>query len=388
MSENSDSDKPKTNRRDFLSGKSALDAARDKLPDVDSADKSFGGSSGLGINDRQSNYVELYSKNAMACEFELLFNMHQYSQSGAAAMSAFQLIDDLEDQMTVYRNHSEVSQLNLSAAKDWVQIEPRLYELLKLSSKINSETNRAFDITAGALSKVWGFDKRSGSLPEESAISDALGCVGMQNIEFEDASSSIRFRSADVSINLNGIGKGHALDRVAELFESKSIGDFIIHGGQSSVLARGSSSPEVQRSGDPAEQPNPDQAPGWEVGVSHPTLPGVRLGQYTLRSKSLGTSGTARQGFFHKGKRYGHIIDPRSGWPTGHVLSTTVVAKSAAVCDALATAFFVLPIEEVQAYCDSHDEVSAILVEANPKVKSKVELHCFNVAQEDWQLLV
>ena len=383
MSEDSDSDRPKSNRRDFLSGKSALDAARDKLPDVDSATDALN----LGFNDRQSNYVEQYSKNAMACEFELLFNMHQYSQSGAAAMSAFQLIDDIEDQMTVYRTHSEVSQLNVAAAKDWVQIESRLYDLLKLSSRINTETSRAFDITAGPLSKVWGFDKRSGSLPEESVIADALSRVGMQNIEFDDDSCSIRFRNTEVSVNLNGIGKGHALDRVAELFESKSIGDFIVHGGQSSVLARGSSSPESDRTVTP-KQSSPDQVQGWDVGISHPTLPGVRLGRYTLRNRSLGTSGTARQGFFHKGKRYGHIIDPRSGWPTGHVLSTTVVADSAAVCDALATAFFVLPIDEVQAYCDSHEEVSVVLVEANPKVKSKVELHCFNVADQDWEVLV
>lgn len=382
-SEKPDSDRPDASRRDFLSGRSALDAAREKLSAADVA-----GSAGrVGSVNRQVGYVEQYSKNAMACEFELLFNMHQYSQSGGAAMSAFQLIDDLEDQMTVYRPHSEVSQLNAKAVNQFVSVESRLYGLLKLAAQINEETSQAFDITAGPLSKVWGFDKRSGSVPDEADIESALNCVGMQNIEFKDSTCSLRFKNSCVSINLNGIGKGHALDRVAELFESQAINDYIIHGGQSSVLARGSSlvaDPQEPSVGQAASE----DACGWDVGITHPTLPGVRLGEFTLRNRSLGTSGTARQGFFHKGKRYGHIIDPRTGWPAGHVLSTTVISKSAALCDALATAFFVLPIEEVQRYCDQHAGVSAILVATNPKVKSKVDLHRFNVADDDWQMLV
>lgn len=387
MPETPDSQRPESNRRDFLSGKSALDAARGKMSSIKEEAAAGGGDVGGRSTSREANYVEQYSKNAMACEFELLFNLHQYSQSGAAAMLAFQLIDDLEDQMTVYRSQSEVSLLNATAPANWVQVESGLYGLLKKSLQINQDTNRAFDITAGPLSKVWGFDKRSGALPDETAITAALDCVGMERIEFDDETFSIRFCSSDVSINLNGIGKGHALDEVARLFESKSIGDFVIHGGQSSVLARGSSSPDLKRH-ESSESAGTALLNGWDVGVSHPTLPGVRLGQFRLRDRALGTSGTARQGFFHNGKRYGHIIDPRSGWPAGHVLSTTVVSNSAALSDALATAFFVMPIAEVQKYCDQHDDVSAILVESDPKVKSKVELHCFNVSQGDWQVLV
>ena len=386
MSEDPNSNQEESNRRDFLSGKSALEAARAKLASQTESDEAPLGSRESGLVGRQSSYVEQYSKNAMACEFELIFNMHQYPQSGVAVMSAFQLIDDLEDQMTIYRSHSELSHLNAAAAQGWVALESGLYELLKQSQQINSDTNQAFDITAGPLSQVWGFDKRSGNLPEQSAIASALEKVGMDNVEFDDEKCSIRFRSQGVSVNLNGIGKGHALDRVAQQFESESIGDFIIHGGQSSVLARGgpvggegSTGPAGQQAGEKI---------GWDIGVSHPTLPGVRLGEFNLRNRALGTSGTARQGFFHKGKRYGHIIDPRTGWPTHHLLSTTVVSDSAALSDALATAFFVMPISEVQNYCDSHKSVSAILVESNPKTKSKVNLHCFNVADGDWRVVV
>ena len=388
MPEEPNSNQGDSNRRDFLSGKSALDAARAKLAAAQAeSDEALLGPSEPGLVGRQASYVEQYSKNAMACEFELMFNMHQYPQAGAAVMSGFQLIDDLEDQMTIYRAHSEVSRLNHNASQGWVTVETGLYGLLKQSSQINADTKQAFDITAGPLSEVWGFDQRSGSLPDESLIAAGLEKVGMENVEFDDEKCAIRFRKKGVSVNLNGIGKGHALDRVAEQFESVRIGDFIIHGGQSSVLARGGSAGGAA-SADSSDQQNSSQEIGWEVGVSHPTLPGVRLGEFNLKNRALGTSGTARQGFFHKGKRYGHIIDPRTGWPTHHLLSTTVVSQSAALSDALATAFFVMPISEVQNYCDSHKAVSAILVESNPKVKSKVDLHCFNVADGDWRVLV
>ena len=323
----------------------------------------------------------------MACEFELIFNMHQYPQSGVAAMAAFQLIDDLEDQMTIYRPDSEISRLNETASKKWVVLEPNLYGLLKQSSEINSQTKRAFDITSGPLSTVWGFDKRKGRLPDESEIARALENVGMEHIEFDDEKLSVRYLDQNISINLNSIGKGHALDRVADQFESREIKDFVIHGGQSSVLARGGSLGSLSVKGSDGQQVSADQI-GWDIGVSHPTLPGVRLGEFNLKNRALGTSGTARQGFFHRGKRYGHIIDPRTGWPTHHLLSTTVVSDSAALSDALATAFFVMPISEVQAYCDSHITVSAILVEPNPKLKGKVELHCFNVADGDFRVVV
>ena len=372
-----------SNRRDFLSGKSALDAARSKLEQAGQSLESRE----LGFLGRQASYVEQYSKNAMACEFELFFNLHQYPQSGVAAMAAFQMIDDLEEQMTIYRSTSEISRLNEAASQKWVTLETRLYGLLLQSAQINADTKQAFDITASPLSEVWGFDKRSGKLPDQSAIAAALERVGMESLEFDNQKSSIRFRNQDVSINLNGIGKGHALDRVAEYFEAQQIEDFIVHGGQSSVLARGSSLGDgFEKESD--IQKKLRQEVGWEVGVSHPTLPGVRLGEFTLKNRALGTSGTARQGFFHKGKRYGHIIDPRSGWPTHHLLSTTVVSDSAALSDALATAFFVMPISDVQSYCDSHENVTAILVESNPKVKSQVELHCFNVADGDWRVLI
>jgi len=84
------------------------------------------------------------------------------------------------------------------------------------------------------------------------------------------------------------------------------------------------------------------------------------------------------------GKRYGHIIDPKSGWPTDHFLSTTVISPSAALCDSLATAFFVMPIEEVEAYCREHPEVAAVLVSRGGSDEGQVQLEWFNLEDDQW----
>lgn len=368
-------------RRDFLKGRAALRAieavaeAPEPLQAPDSANAQSDIPEDNTAAGRQSAYMEHYSKPAMACQFELLFNMHQYPTAGNVTGEVFQLLDDLEDQMTVYRDHSEISRLNQLAFSAQVQVEPRLYGLLKLAKEIWQSTGGAFDVTAGQLSALWGFEQRSGSIPTDEAIKETLRCVGTSHVMFDDDQTSVQFSAEGVKINLGGIGKGFAIDAMASMLRMNGIRDFAIHGGQSSVLC----------GGDYLTNDGGDGA-GWPIGLSHPVLPEVRLAHFNLKDRALGTSGSGRQGFFHKGKRYGHIIDPRCGWPTDHFLSTTVISPSAARSDALATAFFVMELDEVEAYCRTHTDVSAVMITGEPQLgKSAVDLVWFNLTDDDWQ---
>ena len=341
--------RPNPNRRDFLTA-GVADAL---LQNPEQANAS------LHTRDarKQASYFEQYAKNAMACEFEISFNLHQYSQAANAAAAAFGLIDRLEDQMSVYRAHSEVTQLNTKAAQGPVKVETRLFGLLALSQEISNQTAGAFDITAGPLTKLWKFDQRSGVVPQQDQINAVLKRVGYQNLILNDVDQTIQYRIPGTEINLGGIGKGDAIDRAAQTIAALQIDNFVIQGGQSSVLALGDAS-----AADPENASSNHRPIGWQVGLSHPTLPNVRLAEITLRNQALGTSGTGRQGFFHQGKRYGHIIDPRTGWPSSHWLSTTVITSSAARSDALATAFFVMDAASVERFCAQHSDVQAIIV--------------------------
>ena len=160
--------------------------------------------------DRQNAYLEHYSKNAMACEFAFLFNMQQYSQSGQAAHLAFQLIDRLEDQLSIYREDSEISNLNRRWSSQPVAVEQYLFELLLLAERIFQETGGAFDITSTPLSRIWGFHERQGRVPDQADIDEALELVGSQKLKLDSSSLTVSSTDAKVTINLGGIGKGHA----------------------------------------------------------------------------------------------------------------------------------------------------------------------------------
>ena len=365
--------KQRSNRREFLKGRSLVQAARQAIENFEFDVPNLS----IDVAEtKQAAYLESYEKKAMACTWELMFNMQQYRDSGLAAAKAMQLIDDLESQLTIYDEDSEVSNLNLTAAQESVVVAQNLSELLQRAKKIHESTGGAFDITAGQLSSVWGFEQRTGSVPDEATLKETLGSIGMQHLLLDADSNSVRFAVDGLKVNLGGIGKGYAIDCVAAGIRERGIEDFVLHGGQSSVIAAGNQK-DIQS----------DSAAGWPVGLSHPVQPDRRLAEFFLRDAALGTSGTARQGFFHKGKRYGHIIHPKTGWPTDHFLSTTVISKSAELSDALATAFFVMPIEEVEDYCRKNTDVRAVLVSeaSGDKGKGKVQLDWFNLDDTDWK---
>jgi thiamine biosynthesis lipoprotein len=283
----------------------------------------------------------------MACPFEVFFNAGQYADAMDVALAALDRVDALEAQLTVYRETSEIMEINRRAAREALVVEPRLFDLLHYACQLHAETAGAYDITSGPLSKVWGFYRRQGQLPEPQALAEALARVGSQHVELSLPDQTIRFRCDGMELNLGSIGKGYALDRATEVLAAAGMEHFLWHGGRSSILARGS------------QGSRPDA--GWLVSIGDPVRPGKTLAQVRLRDRALGTSGCGTQFFRHGGRRYGHILDPRTGWPAEGMLSATAVAPTAAQADALATVFYVLGPVGTLEYCGRHPEVAALL---------------------------
>lgn len=166
-------------------------------------------------------------------------------------------------------------------------------------------------------------------------------------MELDSARQTIRFHKHGVKINLGSIGKGYALDVCGERLQTQGVDDYLIHGGQSSVLAHG--------------RPASEQFDAWEIGIRHPRQPGRRLGVVRLCNRALGTSSGQFQGFRYRGRRYGHILDPRTGQPAEGVYSTTVVAPTAALADALSTAFYVMGLDKALEYCQTHPDIGLFM---------------------------
>jgi FAD:protein FMN transferase len=288
-----------------------------------------------------------YTRRAMATDFEIALPFGT-ANAWAAAEATLDLIDALEAQLTVYREDSEVSRLNPRATADGVAVEERLFRLLELAARLTAETGGAFDITAGALVKAWGFFRGPRRVPTPEELTQARARVGMQHVVLDTERRTVRFQCPGLEINLGSIGKGYALDRAAEFLRNEwGLACGLLHGGHSSVYAMGT------EPGDPR---------GWAVGLKHPWEPDRRLAVLRLRDRALGTSAATFRHLEYNGRKLGHILDPRTGWPAEGMASASVVAPTAAEADALATAFYILGLDQARAYCASHPDVGAVLL--------------------------
>ena len=286
------------------------------------------------------------------------------------ACRALDLIEELEAQLTVYRDDSEVSRLNASAHLGPVAVEAGLFGLLQEAVALSRETGGAYDVTAGALSEAWGFVKGPKRVPDPATLAGARARTGWQHLQLDPERRTVGFDREGIRINLGSIGKGYAIDRaVAVLRTHWWSTSGLVHGGRSSLYAMGSP---------------PGQFGGrWEVTLRNPFQPEAPLGVFRLRNRALGTSGTSFQQFVVDGRIYGHILDPRTGEPALGPASVTVLAPSAAAADALSTAFYLLGPDSAADYVASHPELGAVFVEESPEDASP-RVRVFGLGESDF----
>ncbi|MFO0864984.1 MAG: FAD:protein FMN transferase [Gemmataceae bacterium] len=287
-----------------------------------------------------------FGRRAMATTFEVILPFGT-NDAHAAAENALDEIDRLESQMTVYRDDSEMSRINAEALARAVPVEPELFELLQQCRRWYDETRGGFDIAVGVLIKAWGFFRRQGKVPDEDERRRAMSRSGMRLVRLDAQQRTIRFVGNGVELNLGSVGKGYAIDRAAASLTGAGIRSALLHGGHSSIFAMGS---------------EPNRERGWSVGVMHPDRPESRLGVMHLRNRGMAISARTHQHFLHEGRKLGHLLDPRTGWPAEGIATVAVTAPTAAEADALATAFFVLGEDFARGYCDTHPHIGALLL--------------------------
>lgn len=327
-------------RREFLTGRAArreMEQAAGQL-----ADELPSAAAPQAPEGRET--VRLATR-AMACDFSVILNPGPGEELPAAS-EALDLVHVLEDQLTVYRPHSEMSLLNAHAAEAPVVVEAKLFSLLEEAAAISRQTEGAFDPTSGPLIALWRECRQAARLPAQAEIDRCLARTGLEHVQFDAAARTIHYLREGVELNLGGIGKGYALDRAAHLLDDGQVSSWLMHGGHSSLLARG------QHTG----------ASGWPVGIRNPLFPDRQLATIVLENQAMASSGSGTQHFRLEGKRYGHILDPRNGWPVEAMLSVAVLAPTAALADALSTAFFVLGLEKARQWCDNREDVAALLI--------------------------
>jgi len=274
------------------------------------------------------------ARNAMATRFEFVLVGEHETQLRAAGEEALEEIERVESRLSLYRSGSEIAEINRRAGTEWVRVSPEVFALLTRAVAYWQLSGGSFDPTVAPLTRCWGFMKGSGSRPTDGEIDAARELLGMGNVEFDTSNTSIRFQRDGMMLDLGSIGKGYALDRAAEILRDAGVENALLHGGTSTILALGT---------DP-------EAGGWKVAIEDPSAEGEDkvLAVVELKDESLSVSAVWGKYFEIDGKRYGHVIDPRTGWPAENVLLGAVVLESAEGTDALSTAVLLASQEDLE----------------------------------------
>jgi thiamine biosynthesis lipoprotein len=284
--------------------------------------------------------MQRFSHEAMATTFEVMV-VHEdarYAQQAAAA--AFDELDRLEADLSRFIENSDIARINNLAANQPLRLGLPAFECLQLGVKIYTETDGAFDITIGSLMACWLSEDKTTQVPSEEQLDFARQHAGMHLVELDETEHTVKLLSSPMQIDLGGIGKGYALDRMAELLREWDIQTALIHGGFSSILA-------LDR---------PPGTKGWPLTLSRPSpAEKVRktIARIDLEKRAVGGSG------LQKGQ---HIIDPRTAKPVEDKRAAWAFASDAATADALSTAFMVMSPGEIEQYCSRHPKVLAMVV--------------------------
>jgi FAD:protein FMN transferase len=266
------------------------------------------------------------SVDAMGTTYTVVAYAEDQQQLEEAMEAAFTEVRRLDRMLSNYRPESEWSRVNREAAQRPVPVSPELFRLFQACAEFNRQSEGTFDISVGPLMRVWGFYKDSGRLPAKGEISAVLGKVGFGNVVLDAQKGTVRFLKPGVELDPGGIGKGYAVDQMAEKLKQHGIRSALVSAGSSSIYGLGS----------------PPNDSGWSVRIRHPRMHNDTVAEVQLRDESLSTSGDYEKFFMAEGKMYSHIMDPRTGYPASGVASVSVIAPRTLTSEAWAKPFFIL----------------------------------------------
>ncbi|WP_240729823.1 FAD:protein FMN transferase [Flavobacterium sp. ASW18X] len=260
-------------------------------------------------------------------------------------------IQRLEQLISSWNPDSETSKINKYAGIKPVAVSPELFQLIERSIKLSEITSGAFDISYASLDEVWKFDGSMDYKPTEQQIKTSIAKIGYQNIHLNKEKQTVFLTKKGMRIGFGAVGKGFAADKVKELMVSKGVvGGIINAAGDLTTWG-------AQASGD-----------SWVVGITNPLNTEKVFSWIPIVESSVATSGNYEKFVSINNEKYSHIIDPRTGYPAKGINSVSVFAKKAELCDALATAVFIMGKDSGMHLINQIDGVEVVVVDAANRV--------------------
>lgn len=285
-------------------------------------------------------------RSKMGSRFEVTVVAPDEAAALDALEQAYDEIDRIEAMISSWREDSQTSEINRQAGSHPVIVSEELFNLVRRSLKLSRLTQGAFDITFAGAGRLWDFKTTTPRVPPPEAIATALSAVGYSKIHLDVAERSIFLDDSRARLGFGAIGKGYAANRAVIVLQDLGIPSGVVNAG-GDLVAFGQ-----QEDGSP-----------WEIGIAHPRQPDRILATLPLSEQAVVTSGDYESYFLIDGKRYAHILDPRTGYPVDHLQSVTIVCPDAELADGLATAVAVLGPDHGLRLVEQLQGIEALLVD-------------------------
>ncbi len=287
----------------------------------------------------------------------------------------FDRISQIEDRMTINDDNekSEIMQLNNSGGQAYTKLSADTFYVLEKGKYYSELSNSKFDITIGPLVKLWNIGTESARIPDAMEIEKTLHLINHQNLLLDKGNLSAKLNNAGMIVDLGGIAKGYAADEAAKILREAGIEHAIINlGGNILTL-----------------NTKPDGS-YYRLGLQDPLEPrGDYMGIVMLNNQALVSSGTYERYFELDGKRYHHILNPKTGYPEENaIFSISIVTEDSVDADALSTVIFLLGLEEGMQMIETLPNTEAIFITSDKKVytSSGINDSNFEIVKDEYQL--
>jgi thiamine biosynthesis lipoprotein len=261
-----------------------------------------------------------------------------------AALDEMERVDRL---LSNYLPDSELSRMNSAAPRAPFRTSRELFDFVKRCRTYHDETLGTFDPTVGPVVRAWGFLTAHPARPTPADAATARARSGFDKVRLDDASQTVSYSVEGLELDPGGIGKGYAADRAVSVLRQFGISSALVSAGGSTLYGLG----------------HPPDREGWKVAVRDPSRSALYLRYVMLRDNALSTSGVSEKYVLADGRRYGHIIDPRTGEPGEAMCQVTLVAANATGSDALTKAAFLLPRESLEKLFAKRAQIHVLRVE-------------------------
>ncbi|AIQ39770.1 FAD:protein FMN transferase [Paenibacillus sp. FSL R7-0312] len=271
------------------------------------------------------------------------------------------MLERMDIEFSRTKENGELYAVNQAAGKEAVAVSDETLDIVKLSLKYAEEMDGLYDPTVGPLVDLWAIGEGGEHVPDQAAIDKARSLTNYKDVIVDDAAKTVKLAKEGMVLDMGGIGKGYAADRIADYLKAQGLDSAMINLGGSSIIALGN---------------KPNGSP-WNIGLQDPDQSrGTQLGTIKISDEVIDASGVYERFFMQDGVRYHHILDPRTGFPSQNGLkSITIMSPNATDADALSTGVFLMGLEDGMKYLEALPEkIDAFFITDDNKIHATSSL--------------